>query len=448
MSTPLTLAIGGMDLTYETMNMVNDHGMLFQERDRKRRRSNSIDYEYCAQHPEIDVAQRELCFCRPLRSMVTRLELLGHTLATVRAEYEWVVVQDAERRAELDPSVSDEPTADGKVVAKAPGPLGFDEFMSFVHAHSVAELNDDFVEHYDEKLREALSGLATDPAVPRMPEGDEWRDRGGFSERSHLGNLLGFLHPYSVLRVLAENPANLDLDVVWDYGAFVDAGWAKNEYFVPGARRTDTYLIATEGTSDTHILKRAIVLLRPDVEDFFRFIDLEERHPFSGTGNLAKFAEGLVKIDVHNRVIFLFDNDAEGCDTRRSLQKYTFPLNMRAMVLPDLEEFRNFPARGPDGVKNSDINGRAASIECYLDLRLKSRGPARVTWTNFKAELDVYQGSLDFKDSYAKKFYKTSVEEVALGAYDVSKLRVVLGSLLEECSTMAGNMRGGVPRVE
>ena len=67
----------------------------------------------------------------------------------------------------------------------------------------------------------------------------------------------------------------------------------------------------------------------------------------------------------------VFDNDAEGIDTFRTLQRFTFPVNMRAMVLPDLEELRNFPARGPGGVACADINGRAAAIECYLYLSLK-----------------------------------------------------------------------------
>lgn len=43
---------------------------------------------------------------------------------------------------------------------------------------------------------------------------------------------------------------------------------------------------------------------------------------------------------------------------------------MHAMRLPDLDEFRSMPARGPEGVSVCDINGRAAAIECYLDLNL------------------------------------------------------------------------------
>ena len=254
-------------------------------------------------------------------------------------------------------------------------------------------------------------------------------------------SLIGFLSPYSTLRILAENPANLDENVVWDYGSFVHAGWGKNEDFVANARRTQTYLIATEGTSDTHILKLGLSLLRPDIQDFFRFIDIEERHPFSGTGNLAKFAEGLVKIDVHNRVIFLFDNDAEGIDTYRNLiDRFIFPVNMRAMALPDLDELRDFPAKGPSGVANADINGCAAAIECYLDLKLEGRPPPQVTWANYKESLGIYQGSLDFKDSYAKAFYNTTAEAIGSGVYDASKLKTVIAALLEQCSGIAERM--------
>lgn len=61
----------------------------------------------------------------------------------------------------------------------------------------------------------------------------------------------------------------------------------------------------------------------------------------------------------------------ESSDTyRKLLQRFKFTVNMRAMVLPDLEELRNFPAKDPDGVVNADINGYAAAIEYYVDLRL------------------------------------------------------------------------------
>lgn len=429
MTTPITLTVGAITLTFNKWEIGVDHGMLFQESDRQRRRHPYIDYSYYDEHPEEDPAQSETCFCRSLGSMLPRLELLGYTLATVKAEYEMHVRQDAERYADDE--------GDGAPLPNRPERLEFEKFVEFIRRYPVSDLDDEYRPDTESASEQWRTRLAADPAVALLPQGDQDRDVDGYSERSHFGGLIGFLSPYSVLRVLAENPANLALDVVWDHGNFVAAGWAKNEEFVAGARRAQTYLLATEGTSDTHILKRGLSLLRPDVEDFFRFIDIEERHPFSGTGNLAKFAEGLVKIDVQNRVVFVFDNDAEGVDACRSLQRFSFPVNMRSMLLPDLDQLRDFPARGPSGVVRTDINGRAAAIECYLDLRLAGRPEAQVTWTNFKESMDIYQGALDFKESYAKAFYEASVEAIATGTYDVSKLRTVLDALFTTCCAMS-----------
>jgi hypothetical protein len=236
---------------------------------------------------------------------------------------------------------------------------------------------------------------------------------------------------------LAEIEANKDAPVVWQYGPLVQAGWATERKFVPDARRTETFLIATEGSSDVHILKHALALLRPGISDFFRFIDVRESHPFSGTGNLVKFAEGLAKIDVHNQVLFVFDNDAEGVDAHQRLSTLTLPVNMRGITLPELEEFRSFPAQGPEGLHHSDINRRAAAIECYLDLDVGDYPPAKVRWTNHKKSLDTYQGALESKDAYSKEFLKQTAGTLAGGPYDVHKIETVLDSLVAECVAIA-----------
>jgi hypothetical protein len=38
------------------------------------------------------------------------------------------------------------------------------------------------------------------------------------------------------------------------------------------------------------------------------------------------------------------------------------PNNLRSMVLPEIEELRRFPALGPEGLNECDINGRAAAM--------------------------------------------------------------------------------------
>ena len=209
----------------------------------------------------------------------------------------------------------------------------------------------------------------------RIPS--DWNYESSYSERGYFASLMMFLHPYSILRVLAECPMNANAQVDWQFGPVVCSGWADECQFLPGPQRTQTFLIATEGSSDTHILEHALSLLRPGIKDFFRFIDMKDGHPFPGTGNLVRFARGLAKIDVHNQVVFLLDNDAEGMLAYKEIQSLSLSPNMRATHLPPLDELHAIPARGPEGVSPTDINGRAAAIECYLDFDAPGASAAR-----------------------------------------------------------------------
>ena len=67
----------------------------------------------------------------------------------------------------------------------------------------------------------------------------------------------------------------------------------KREEFVRPLPQSDRFLIVTEGSSDGKILFHAIRLLRPEIADFFYFVDMEKGYPFTGTGNLLNFCRGL-----------------------------------------------------------------------------------------------------------------------------------------------------------
>jgi len=57
MTTPITLTVGDIEFTYNTTYIDVDHGMLFQEPDRKRRRHKYISYDVLrAIHPDEDVS--------------------------------------------------------------------------------------------------------------------------------------------------------------------------------------------------------------------------------------------------------------------------------------------------------------------------------------------------------------------------------------------------------
>ncbi len=52
----------------------------------------------------------------------------------------------------------------------------------------------------------------------------------------------------------------------------------------------------------------------------------------------------------------------------------------------------------------ADINGRAAAIECYLDLDKDGLPEPIIRWSAFNQELDVYHGELQHKTQYMKNF--------------------------------------------
>ncbi len=423
MGTEITLDVAGVSVTYSKNHRGIDHGSIFQEGDRKAVRSDQIDYDWYENEGE-DPTPSEMAFTRPLKDVVPRLELLGFNLERVRREYDAIVQNWLEERKSFQHE-TDGPT---------PDLMSFVEFAAFVNGHPLDRLDDTFVSASDDASEVKIRGRFAGMQLERIPFYRSY-DSQGYSERTFFGGLVGILHPYSVLRMLAK--ANGDAPVVWQYGPLVEGGYAPEREFVPHARRTETFLIATEGSSDVHILKHALALLRPGIADFFRFIDVSESHPFSGTGNLVKFAEGLAKIDVQNQVIFVFDNDAEGLDAHQKLSTLNLPANMRRIMLPELDAFRAFSAEGPEGLHSSDINRRAAAIECYLDLEVGGYPPAKVLWTNYKKGLGIYQGALEFKESYIKEFLEQTPETLSDGSYDVRKIDAVLDLLIAECTTMA-----------
>jgi hypothetical protein len=428
MGTSIELELGGISLDYAKNHMGNDHGFLFQESDRTRRHADGIDYDYFAEHSDDEeLGRNEACFVRPLRRVLPRLDLLGQTVEAARSEYEAVVGEALEYSS----------TGDDDKAREACGFMSFEEFCDFCNRFKIEDLDSTYIEGMtdgrDRIARGRFDALAEE--LSRIPHGFDRQLY--WSERSFFGSAVCILSAYSMFQVFGRGEANLDVEVMWQFGPIVEAGWVTEDSFHGGAGRRHSILVATEGTSDARILRRAIDILNPDVADFFRFIDVDQSHPFPGTGNLVKFAEGLVHIDVQNRILFVLDNDAEGLAGFRRIEAMQKPVNMRVMMLPHLEEFKGFPARGPEGINPSDINERGAAIECYLDLRLAGRPDAEVIWSNYKREIDRWHGALDHKDTYTRRFLEQSDESLRDGSYDTRKLEIVLSALIVEATALA-----------
>jgi len=420
MGTSIKLCIGNVSLSYSKNFMRIDYGFLFQEGDLFRRKTDSIDYGYYEEHPEEkeEIDEAEELFARTLSRILPRLKVLGFSLDAARAEYQTLVAEGAEVDSELGEQKNEY--------------LTFEGFCNLACRYPLNDLKSGYIK-YETPDRDMLSQgrFAADiDLFERIPGTDNsdffW------SETSFLSARACILSAESMLQVFGLNAANAEAEVTWAFGPIVHAGCVQREAFQPGARQNQKILIATEGASDARIIQRSLDILRPDVADFFNFVDGDERHHFWGTGNLVRFAEGLLRIDVLNQVLFVFANDAEGVDAFRKLEKLKLPANMRAMLLPDLVEFRGFATRGPEGVSVSDINGRAAAIECYLDLRLDQYPAPQVTWSNFKKDIDAWHGVLDFKESYSKHFYDQPDDLLRNGSYDVSKLLKLIDALIQQ----------------
>ena len=359
--------------------------------------------EYGAEDGEPIELQKEAAV-RPLERMVGRLELLGFTLESVRRKYAELLAE-----ARLD-----EP------------PMSFDLLAALLCKLDVDAGTADYDWDYD--LGEFFAGEIFD-RLGLSSHGFNPRDA-----RYELGAFMENLSPLILLRLLAENPKISSRDVTWAFADVMDYGWASREDLIKSLGVHQRFLVVTEGSSDAKMLKRALELLRPDVADFFYFVDMEAGYPFTGTGNLHKFTQGLASIAIKNSVVVVYDNDPEGVSKFAETSGLSLPSNIRVMKLPDHQALSTFSTVGPQGDDAADINGRAAALECYLDLSWKASEPPVVRWTSYNRQQSAYQGELLNKQAYMKRFL--GLREPVVG-YDFSKLDAVLTALLSECVAIA-----------
>lgn len=404
MGSLIHLALGNLEVDWGKNNAFTDHSPLFQPCDVR-----PVAYRYASGDDEPFTEMRD-GYARPLGSMLQRLELLGHTIEAVRGEY-----ADLVATFEVDPAL-----------------LTFERFAEAMHSVDVTAVSPDYDEEHDfgEFFRREVHAPL---AIKLGTDGPEHAARFGFFE------MMENLYPWSALRLLAERPENLSVPVTWSFADVVENGWVKRGEVVAELSAERRFLLVTEGSSDARVLGKALVLLRPDVADLFRFVDMEEGYPFSGTGNLHRFCRGLVRIGILNRVLVIYDNDAEGTTRRAATARLNMPSNMRAMRLPDLERFRTFRTVGPDGPGTGDINGRAAAIECYLDLAWNATDAPCVRWNNYSAEAGRHHGELVGKGGYAARFLALRGRKEG---YDFAGIEAELDAIVAECIAISGRLHG------
>jgi hypothetical protein len=402
MGSMIHLAVGRLEIDWGKNFGFTDHSALFQISDLAK-----VPYYYveegsayvddAGEHRWKIIAEYKDGLSKPLCEVIDRIELLGHTLAVCEKEFNYLSkLNDFDARR-----------------------FCFDQLRTALAAVDVSAISPDYGEggeDFGKFFRREIFprvGLSKTVDDPRYVQ---------FEAAQGMENLSA----YTILRLLGDNPAARDLPVNWAFNDLEEGGWVKRSDFVRLLDQSNRFLIVTEGSSDAAIIKHAFAILKPHVADFFDFVDMEEGYPFSGTGNLLKFVQGLISIAVQNNVIIVFDNDAEGVASFNRCCKLNIPDNMRILKLPDLPEFCNFETIGPNGQHLADINGQGAAIECYLGLD----DEPRVRWHNYNPIVEAYQGVLIDKERY-KRTFLSQLEKIS--DYNYAKITSVLDMIIRSC---------------
>ena len=358
----LHLSVGQLEIDWGKNTRFIDHSQLFQSCDLVQVPYYYVDWD---QHWKEGGGEEEYNLVtvikdglsKPLDQVMERVNLLGYTMNYARREFEYF-----SRLYDFDTNE-----------------FSFEELAEVLATVDVKSMSADYgeSESFGKFFRRCLFDKL---GLERIVDDPEYVQVGA-------GQTMESISPYTILRLVAQNPLAWGLPVNWQFADLEDEEWARRDEFMRPVCQENRFLIVTEGSSDAKIIRRALNLLKPHVADFFDFVDMNEGYPFTGTGNLYNFTKGLIGISVLNNIVILYDNDAEGVFNFNRTVKLNVPDNMRILKLPDLMEFRDFKTIGPSGTHCADINGRAAAIECYLDV-----GPeAAVRWKNYHKELVVRQ---------------------------------------------------------
>lgn len=396
MESLILLGIENLELDWGKQLIWKNHSKLFCKSDIKPANYYYSDYD----NDNYRTEKKPACV-RKLGSLIRRLDLLGYTLPGCHKQY------------------TDH-------IESAPDyckPISFESFRNTIVSINLTRIRvPDEPTNYDPG-EFAAKVIFKDREFLR-------RDQTLSSMDDHTGLFYESLDPYITLRLLAENPKNLERDIIW---RFEDSQESNPEDKTPiheGLLDSDRFLIVTEGSSDTSILSKSLPLVASDVADFFYFIDMTNNYPFTGTGNVFKFCQGLARIRIQNNILVLLDNDTAGHEAKQRILKLDLPPKMRVTTLPDVKEARHFTTLGPSGKTVENVNGKAVSIEFFLDLTPKLKKPT-VRWTSFNDLAGHYQGELIEKETYVKAFHDRRGHSKG---YDLSKLRNLWSHIIKTCT--------------
>jgi hypothetical protein len=170
---------------------------------------------------------------------------------------------------------------------------------------------------------------------------------------------------------LTLNSCDADEELLVDVTDFVEGGMIRPDElnhdvavrpFVMNTARYAPVIVLTEGPTDVTILRGGCRVLFPGMADYVRFFDYSMQ-PKGGAGALTSLVRSMAASGIANRVVAIYDNDAEGSKQYHIVRAAGLPSNIRALRYPELELHRNYPVNTGGTINAS---GRGAAIELYL----------------------------------------------------------------------------------
>lgn len=405
MNSMILLGIGRMEIDWGKNRIIKDHSVLFQQEDVK-----LIPYYYIGDDDKLVIIEK-IGYSKKLKYVKKRLDLLGYTLKEINELYDKIKYDYSCCGIQI--------------------PLSFESFSNVIKTININRVNTPMLAIEFEDDGYDFGEFTRRCIIPENEIYDKLLESVNGDKNKLNWNLEYFfenLDPYIILRLLAENDSCTELDVFWSYADVVDNGWINKEDAVLSLPIEKKILIVTEGSSDSFIIQKTLNELYPEISDFFYFIDMHQNYPFTGIGNLYNFCCGLMKIDIQNKIIVIFDNDTAGNEKYNKLHQFPQMRNILITKLPYVCDLEKIETIGPQGKSIENINGRAVAIECFLDFELHRDSPM-VRWTNYVENQKDYQGSLIYKDEYVRNFKKANLKN---NTYNTKKLKLLIDYLLEE----------------
>ena len=248
--------------------------------------------------------------------------------------------------------------------------------------------------HFEEKMRKKHS-LIEQEVIDSLP---------CFNSAAYFGMYLDFGSVWDVFRIVLE-AFDEEQEIILDYTNLYEGGWCEE---IPSSDIYDVgkTIILTEGKFDTYVISEAMKILYPDMVKYFSFIDFSEYAIQGSTSFLCHYLRAFIAAKIKNKIIALFDNDSAGMVAIKSLDSITIPSNVKVMHLPDIQICNDYPTIGPIRNENTNINGKACSIEMFLgkDILKVEENYEPIQWTGYTDKIKAYQGEIINKKIVENKF--------------------------------------------